>query len=515
MLNEPGTSRHGHSPRLWLPPLVAVLAGLIISPAGATVQTRRHLFRQFESYVARHHRLSRGKTRRTHRRRDRSDGGPPRAHAAIVGGRAAEEDAFPWMAFIVDFQGQHALVCSGTVVAPRLVLTAGHCAEDVETGTAYNASGYDVVTGTDDWAVEAHRQLSHVSRLIVYPGLNRQTLVGDAALLELATPTTAPAITLAGNLSGMLMGTDAIIAGWGETADEKEQEPVESLRWAETVVQGPEWCSENAAPFYPEGKLCTIDMPSDSASTCYGDSGGPLLAHWPAGGALVEIGLTSTGSETCSPTLPDLFTRSDLIAPWVNEWISEPAQALKHQEEQATAEKHEEEEDITAKKHQEEEATAKKHQEEEAAKKPQEEEAAKKRQEEEATKKRQEEEATKKRQEEEAAVKKRQEAETAAKKVAPTITWQIPMKRKVGRPGTVSARSSSRARAKLFSATPAVCKVTPIANDEQAAGVSLAKVRYRKAGKCTITARLKESAVYKAAEAKRSFRVFARKKKSP
>lgn len=501
-----GAGRRERGPRLWLLALVAVLAGLIVLPASSGARVRRDPFRKFERYVARRHRLSRGTLRHADLRHGRSGGAHAQAHAAIVGGRVAEEDAFPWMAFVVDFHGETASVCSGTVVAPRLVLTAGHCAENVETGTVNNPSGYAVVTGTADWAQEAHRQLSHVSRLLVYPGFDRSRLVGDAALLELATPTTAPAITLAGDLSGLPMGTEATIAGWGETADEKEQQPAESLRSAETVVQGTEYCDRNVSPFYPESQTCTLDTPSDSTSTCYGDSGGPLLAHWPTGGALVEIGITSTGSETCSPTFPDVFTRTDMIASWVNEWISEPTQALKRQEELTAINKHVEEE-TAAKKHAEEEATAKKRQEEEAT--------AKQRQEEEAgAKKRQEEEATaKKRQEEAVALTKEQQA-TATKKLTPTITWHMPAKRRVGSSGILSARSSSRADAKLSSATPAVCRLTRISNDEQAAGVSRARVRFRKTGKCTIIARLKEATAYEAAEARRSLRVLARKKKA-
>jgi secreted trypsin-like serine protease len=102
------------------------------------------------------------------------------------------------MAYVLDFRGNEVGQCSGTVVAPNLILTAGHCAEDMQTGVVNEASGYQVTTGNVDWAApETEKQVSGVTRVIPCPCFDRHTLVGDAALLQLSTPTTAPAVTLA------------------------------------------------------------------------------------------------------------------------------------------------------------------------------------------------------------------------------------------------------------------------------------------------------------------------------
>ncbi len=57
-----------------------------------------------------------------------------RAHTAVVGGQSAEPGTFPWMAYVLDVRGDDVEQCSGTVVAPNLVLTAGHCTENMQTG---------------------------------------------------------------------------------------------------------------------------------------------------------------------------------------------------------------------------------------------------------------------------------------------------------------------------------------------------------------------------------------------
>ena len=239
----------------------------------------------------------------------------PRAHASIIGGTIAENGTFPWLAYIADFKNEEEIgLCTGTVVALNVILTAAHCAEDVETGVLNEPANYRIVTGNVDWhllpeqvrPVEDHR----ISRLC------SRVLDRDAALLVLAASTTAPAISLwaSGTVNA---GTAALIAGWGQTYFERET-LTERLRWANTVVQGPEWCALHAPPFYEHDELCAINPPSYSTGVCHGDSGGPLLASSPSG--LIEIGITSHGYAECSTAEPSVFTRTDLIHTWVHEW---------------------------------------------------------------------------------------------------------------------------------------------------------------------------------------------------
>lgn len=242
------------------------------------------------------------------------------ARTSVIGGMPAAQGAFPAMAFIIDeIPGAYGL-CSGTVVSPHLVLTAGHCAVDLETGYVRPASGYAVVTGNADWTASP-RQVSGVSQVLPYPGYyigGPLEGYGDAALLVLSTPTSAPAIPLATSADTSLLrgGTGADIVGWGDTIYEQE-EPTTQLQWAKTVVQSEAYCNAHISSFHPRGQICTIDPPSYSTGVCHGDSGGPLLAAGANGSGLVEIGVTSTTGDECSPALPDVFTRADLISPWV------------------------------------------------------------------------------------------------------------------------------------------------------------------------------------------------------
>jgi trypsin len=243
-----------------------------------------------------------------------------RARAAIVGGTAAENGAYPWLAYVVDERGEEVTVCTGTVVADNVILTAAHCAEDVKSAVVNEPSGYRVITGNVD-RTAAGDQVSTVTGVAVDPQYNPATGANDAAVLILSSPISAPAIALAAlpaNASLLEAGTPAVIAGWGKTGSEELTYP-ERLRWAETVVQSAASCESQVEGFDASSELCALNPPSFTTGICQGDSGAPLIAY--ESGTPVQIGLADIVPAACSTTSPDVFSRADVIGPWVKEMI--------------------------------------------------------------------------------------------------------------------------------------------------------------------------------------------------
>jgi secreted trypsin-like serine protease len=246
----------------------------------------------------------------------------PRAHASVIGGRPAAEGAYPSSAYVLDFRGKLVGECTGTVVAPSLVLTAGHCAEDMKTGAVYRHSGYRVLTGRVDFAA-GQGQLSNVVGVIPYPGFARHLDAGDAALLVLEKPVSVPAMPLARRGQARLFGagTTATIAGWGLTSI-SQRKLTRRLRYAHTVVQPASWCKRHVHPFFPRWELCTIDPGQFAAGGCYGDSGGPLMVPSRSAGELLEVGVVAFGQFACSPRYPNVYTRVDALSSWLRSWIA-------------------------------------------------------------------------------------------------------------------------------------------------------------------------------------------------
>lgn len=245
----------------------------------------------------------------------------------VIGGSGAVQGQWGFMAFVLhlDSAGNPDFSCSGTLVSPNVVLTAGHCAVDDTTGAPLDPSGFGVVTGAVDWTDATDRHISTVSQVIVYPSFDPSGPRHDAALLILSSPISGETIPLWGTGS-LSAGTRAWIAGWGDTYP-GQGDPQTLLQWAPTVVQSTTTCGRPFLVGYPydaSSDLCAVNPPSFDTATCNGDSGGPLLAK-DASGNLLEIGLTSVGPVGCDTQAPDYYTATLPIASWVQSEVTAAA----------------------------------------------------------------------------------------------------------------------------------------------------------------------------------------------
>lgn len=248
------------------------------------------------------------------------------AQASIVGGRGTTIAEFPSLAYIEADQGKSGFSCTGTVAAPRVILTAAHCVEDIERGTFALPGQYAVATGTTSPGKALRENVFKVVETHVFPGFDPGSLRGDAAILILDRPTAAPPIALAGAAdAGLYAGGAALqLAGWGLT-NSRAINPPESLRATTMVVQPPTACKQKTKRFYPEfssaAQFCALDAPAKKSGGCFGDSGGPGIGQR-ADGTPVELGIISTGGPFCNPQFPNVLTRVDTVSTWVAEWAA-------------------------------------------------------------------------------------------------------------------------------------------------------------------------------------------------
>jgi secreted trypsin-like serine protease len=244
--------------------------------------------------------------------------GPAAAAADIIGGTAVAPGQLPSMAYVLfsTAAGQH-FSCTGTVVAPTLVLTAAHC------GFAY-PSRYEIVIGVPNLDDAGPTNIFRVSAATPDPLYAGSPGTNDAALLTLTTPTAAPPVKLAAAsvTAASLSGSPAQIAGWGSAVP--GQAPINQLQTASTVIQSPSYCASIYATYNAGDQVCALDYPSDTAATCAGDSGGPLFLV-AAGGPPVQVGIVGFGAGDCDPTIPDFFTAVSAVSPWIAAQIAAAA----------------------------------------------------------------------------------------------------------------------------------------------------------------------------------------------
>ncbi len=190
-------------------------------------------------------------------------------------------------------------LCSGTLVAPRVVITAAHCSYheneqadgSVTWGPLYDPSTVTVAVGAIDVTTGTGGEIHSVVQVWADP--NFPALAGsnadhwpDIGALVLADPVTSTApvpILDASQLDTELTPRRILgIAGYGQTdAAGLSTSPAGVLNIGQV-------------PFISRGNSEIIAGDPGGVDTCYGDSGGPLYVDTPSGKRVV--GVTSRGA---------------------------------------------------------------------------------------------------------------------------------------------------------------------------------------------------------------------------
>lgn len=212
----------------------------------------------------------------------------------IAGGKRAEEGQYPWMVSLSWTEdGSH--FCGGSLIAPDLVLTAGHCFDEGSAETIEVRHGSVRHAETDAYQIEDY---------IVAPDYDYD-LVHDWAVVKLTEPILgAQPIPLAP--ADLDNWTDFEVAGWGVRGHTGTSS---NLRWAEVPYITDAECTELAGKwgFTPETQMCAGVLEEGAeVNACPADSGGPLMAE--IAGQKVLAGIVSWGSDCYADPDPGVYT---------------------------------------------------------------------------------------------------------------------------------------------------------------------------------------------------------------
>ncbi|MDX6569659.1 MAG: serine protease 27, partial [Gaiellales bacterium] len=239
---------------------------------------------------------------------------PPTAY--VIGGSPVAQGSSPYAVSIQAATGGTTFVsCTGSVIAPTVILTAAHCIFNKATGAPIPASAISVSAGSVNRPASSPPPPSNVTLVRPDPYYNPLTFQADAALLVLNAPTSAPAVPLATSANGALYapGTPATFVGWGETVADVPSSAPTQLQSGTVPILANATC-QASVEFHPGYTLCTGGTGYRPA-TCHGDSGGPLVVTTTSGP--VQIGITSYGSAVGCGIAPDYFTRVSSVQAWI------------------------------------------------------------------------------------------------------------------------------------------------------------------------------------------------------
>jgi secreted trypsin-like serine protease len=165
--------------------------------------------------------------------------------------------------------------CTGTVVAPRIVVTAAHCVVE------QRPSSIRFALGTRASAPEVSIP---VAQLLAHPQYDADRILNDIGVVVLASDAPVAPVAINSSMSADWVGAPLEFVGFGVTDGIRG-----SGSGTKRVVTIPV-AQVGATQF------AHVDR---TTNTCFGDSGGPAFARTEEG-QLVLVGVTSFGDAACS-----------------------------------------------------------------------------------------------------------------------------------------------------------------------------------------------------------------------
>ena len=226
---------------------------------------------------------------------------------SILGGDPVAVGQWPTVVGVmVNLGPGQAFYCTGTLIAPEWVLTAGHCVDATDLGTQQEltAATQIVFDSNDLWRVTGMRV--RAAATIPSPHFDISTIDRyDVGLIRLATPVTdRTAIRLNRRVTDAPPGIAVTMVGFGRSTP-----TVSGLLYALAGKPSIACTTMNLSDAF----LLCFDQ-QNGTGQCFGDSGGPTLAM--IDGVQKQVGIASFGNGTSCVSYA-AQTRVDVVYDWI------------------------------------------------------------------------------------------------------------------------------------------------------------------------------------------------------
>jgi len=226
---------------------------------------------------------------------------------SVIGGAAVEPGHWPDAVAVLSAT----TACTGTLITPDIVLTAGHCLDPEPVYVVLDSVDFTKTGG------EAIR----VRWSKAYPGWDNAYDVGVVVLDRPATTAPRPIASACTVQAGLVEGGKLHVLGFGLSTTASPG-PSSQLHEGEVSIADAA-CHDPAAcvpVISPGGELIAG---GGSVDACLGDAGGPAYLDTPDGAALVGVVSRPVGVNGPPCGSGWVYVRADQVVPWIEQLTHE------------------------------------------------------------------------------------------------------------------------------------------------------------------------------------------------
>jgi trypsin len=246
-------------------------------------------------------------------RRSNGDDGEELKRDLIIGGSLADSQEYQSYA-VTDPLDNSGGLCGATLIYPDILVSAAHCG----VGGIFNNGVLMNIGATSIYGEDAIDRIEIVDQLI-HPDYDSVSLSNDIMLIKLSSPSSAPPSTWNTDATVPAIAESLTIIGHGKTETGSTSQFLleATVSAVDDNVCAAAYARSASSTIDSNVVLCAV---SDVATTCSGDSGGPIFRGSLLVG-IVSFGIVSEFDGSCISNFPSGFTRISAFSDFISKSI--------------------------------------------------------------------------------------------------------------------------------------------------------------------------------------------------